>query len=69
VPGAPSLWHKTVTAGAAIALAVTPAFGAPGRIKPPAAKTAPPCRQGRAPRPAPGAASWLEWIASDAIRP
>jgi len=70
VPGAPSIWHKVVAAGAAIALAVEPASGACKRAKTLAAKPAPVSRQAPAPRgggPAP--ASWFRWIASDTLRP
>jgi len=71
VPGAPSLWHKVVIAGAAIALAVTPASGAPVKSKAQAAKPAPAAsRPDRAPRRSgPAPASWLERIASEALRP
>jgi hypothetical protein len=71
VPGAPSLWHKVVTAGAGVALAVTPVSGAPVRSKGQAAKPAPTTvtpRQDRAQRRS-GPAPWVERLASEALRP
>jgi len=72
VPGAPSLWHKVVTAGAAIALAVTPAYGTSTRAKAPAAKPVQVTAkiQGRVSRSGgPAPASWFGWFASEKLRP
>jgi len=72
VPGAPSLWHKVVIAGAAVALAVAPASGTPVKSKAQAAKPVPATvsRPDRTPRrTGPAPASWLERIASETLRP